>query len=400
MLAQIKKNQLAIRGNTQLVQGTVGEALQLAFSDEWAELAITAVFAAGERRRDVVVEGAELTIPWELLSEAGLRLALSFHGAAGNGRIVLRTNIASLGVIRRSFEPSGEEPEVPTPARADQIQALAGQAMALAAAVRAEADSGAFDGADGVSPAIAVTEISGGHRVAITDANGSSSFDVMDGTGGGSITIDDALSGSSTNPVQNKIIKAALDAKGTYSKPSGGIPASDLASGVIPSVPSAASSGTPAMDGAASRGSSDNFARADHVHPSDTSKLDAPSGGSVGQVLKKTASGTEWANESGGGSPTVTEVTVATDGDVSQALDAGKIYHFTGALTSLAVTLIAPASGTLAQWHFDFDSGATAPTLTLPVNIEIAPSFTVGANRHYEIDILNEWGRAGSWATS
>lgn len=58
---------------------------------------------------------------------------------------------------------------------------------------------------------------------------------------------------------------------GAYVKPSGGIPASDLAAGVIPSVPSA-SSANPAMDGTASPGSSGSWARGDHVHPSDTSK--------------------------------------------------------------------------------------------------------------------------------
>ena len=61
---------------------------------------------------------------------------------------------------------------------------------------------------------------------------------------------------------------------GTYSKPAGGIPASDLASGVIPTVPAAYAS-NPAMDGTASPGSSDRWARGDHVHPSDTSKQDA-----------------------------------------------------------------------------------------------------------------------------
>ncbi len=52
------------------------------------------------------------------------------------------------------------------------------------------------------------------------------------GGGGGSITVDSALSSTSENPVQNKVIKAALDGKGTYSKPSGGIPKTDLASAV------------------------------------------------------------------------------------------------------------------------------------------------------------------------
>ena len=101
-----------------------------------------------------------------------------------------------------------------------------------------------------------------------------------------------------------------------------------------------------------------------------------------------------------GGGLTVTEVTVSTAGSVTQALDAGKIYHFTGALTALTITLNAPASGTLAQWHFDFDSPSTAVTLTLPSSVNMPPAFSVVANRHYEIDIMNEWGRQSEWATS
>lgn len=120
-----------------------------------------------------------------------------------------------------------------------------------------------------------------------------------------SITVDSALSSSSTNPVQNKVIKAALDAKGTYSKPSGGIPATDLASGVIPSVPSPASSGTPAMDGTAAVGTSTDYARADHVHPTDTSraavsdlaaKITAPSSPATGDFL--VYNGTAWVAQS------------------------------------------------------------------------------------------------------
>ena len=46
-------------------------------------------------------------------------------------------------------------------------------------------------GTDGVSPTVTVTNITGGHRVSITDATGTKSFDVMDGTssgGGGGTT--------------------------------------------------------------------------------------------------------------------------------------------------------------------------------------------------------------------
>lgn len=40
------------------------------------------------------------------------------------------------------------------------------------------------NGADGVSPTVSISDITGGHRVTITDANGTQSFDVMDGADG------------------------------------------------------------------------------------------------------------------------------------------------------------------------------------------------------------------------
>lgn len=85
--------------------------------------------------------------------------------------------------------------------------------------------------------------------------------------------------------------------KGTYSKPSGGIPASDLASGVIPTVPSAYTA-NPAMDGTANAGSSTSWAKGDHVHPTDTSRQ-----------AKITASGILKGNGSGG----VSAATAGTD---------------------------------------------------------------------------------------
>lgn len=66
-------------------------------------------------------------------------------------------------------------------------------------------------------------------------------------------------------------------------------------------IPSAGT-GTPAMNGTGSAGSSSNYARADHVHPTDTSRAAAssvhsiPSGGSTGQVLAK-ASNTNYDAE-------------------------------------------------------------------------------------------------------
>lgn len=145
-------------------------------------------------------------------------------------------------------------------------------------------------------------------------------------------------------------------------------------------IPAAASSGTPAMDGTASRGSSAQYARADHVHPTDTSRAAA--------------------SDLAAKADKVTEVTVSTAGAVTQALDAGKIYHFTGALTALTITLNAPASGQLAQYHFDFNSGSTAATLTMPNTVTMPDSFAPEASKHYEVDILNNYGAVVSWTNS
>ncbi len=88
-------------------------------------------------------------------------------------------------------------------------------------------------GADGYAPEVTIEQIEGGHRVTITSAAHPEGqiIDVLDGQGGG-VTVDDEISGSSTNPVQNKVIKAALDGKGTYSKPASGIPKTDMAEDV------------------------------------------------------------------------------------------------------------------------------------------------------------------------
>jgi hypothetical protein len=131
------------------------------------------------------------------------------------------------------------------------------------------------------------------------------------------------------------------------------------------------SSATPQALGTAAAGSSSDYSRADHVHAK-------PSASDVGAE------------------PAITEVTVSTAGAVTQALDAGKIYHFTGAVTSLSLTLNA-ASGRLAQYHFDFDSGSTAATVTLTGVTWPDGSFTPEANKHYEVDILNGYGVYLSW---
>lgn len=100
-----------------------------------------------------------------------------------------------------------------------------------------------------------------------------------------------------------------------------------------------------------------------------------------------------------GAAPAVTEVTISTNGAVTQALDAGKIYHFTGSLTSLTLTLNAAPTGQLAQYHFDFSEGSTAfdPTLPSAVIWPNGSNQTWEADYHYEVDILNNYAVVAAW---
>lgn len=199
MIAEINGVNIKIKNCIPPVQGAVGIKMRASFSEEWSPLSVIAVFRAGTVQRDVIVEDGELTIPWEVLQKAGCPLYLNFYGADASGAVVLKTVQVELGTVAPSPDPSGEAPEAPTPARADQIQALAEEALAAAQEVQAQAASGAFDGQDGadgrdgingtngtngVSPRITVSETTGGHTVHITDAAGESSFDVPDGAPG------------------------------------------------------------------------------------------------------------------------------------------------------------------------------------------------------------------------
>jgi hypothetical protein len=146
---------------------------------------------------------------------------------------------------------------------------------------------------------------------------------------------------------------------GDYSKPSGGIPKTDLASAVQASLGKA-----------------------------DTALQSVPS-------TYRTAAAQDVIDA--GKADKITEVTISTAGAVSQALDAGKIYHFTGAVSSLSLTLNAAASGQLAQYHFDFESGSTATTVTLAGVTWAGGSFVPEASKRYECDILNGYGVWLAW---
>lgn len=119
-------------------------------------------------------------------------------------------------------------------------------------------------------------------------------------------------------------------------------------------------------------------------------------GGGTGEIHQDVNGYVIFSNEGETGLDMNREVTISNNGAVTQALEAGKIYHFTGTLTSLTLTLT--STNMLAHYHFDFLSGSSAPTLNLPSNVKLPDEFQVVSNYRYEIDILNNYGTVGTWA--
>lgn len=84
------------------------------------------------------------------------------------------------------------------------------------------------------------------------------------------ITVDSALSDSSTNPVENKVVKAAIDAVETKI---------DNKQDKLDAATEA-----PKTNGTAAVGTSAKYAREDHVHPSDDTKLSLSGGEMTGEL--------------------------------------------------------------------------------------------------------------------
>lgn len=77
---------------------------------------------------------------------------------------------------------------------------------------------------------------------------------------------------------------------------------------------------------------------------------------------------------------------MVTGTSVSQQLSPNTYYSF-GEVTSLTVTLGTPISGVNNEYVFEFDSGSTAATLSIPASVEGIDTTKITINRHYEVSI-------------
>lgn len=89
-----------------------------------------------------------------------------------------------------------------------------------------------------------------------------------------------------------------------------------------------------------------------------------------------------------------------TASDTTVELEPNKLYVFPE-MASLTYTLAAPADTSVAnEYHFVFQSSATATELVHPANVSVPDNFTVDKNKAYEISILEGCMAYQSWAVS
>lgn len=263
-----------------ITSGSIGIPVRFVLSADFDGLANIAVFQGSGVSIDVALTASrECVVPHEVVAIAGGYLRIGVYGRNGDGTIAIPTVWAEAKRILQGTVLSDVDPAAPTPDWTAQVQEQAAEALEMAESVKEMADAGEFDGAPGpqgergpagptgpagpIGPSGPRGETGPqGERgltgptgpagpTGATGATGPAGVGVP--TGGTTGQVLSKASGTdydtewttpSDPPVQSvngQTGAVVLDAQdvgaGTYSKPSGGIPASDLAEGVIPAVP-------------------------------------------------------------------------------------------------------------------------------------------------------------------
>jgi hypothetical protein len=74
------------------------------------------------------------------------------------------------------------------------------------------------------------------------------------------------------------------------------------------------------------------------------------------------------------------------------------VYHRWGAVSSLSITFAAPSDKTiLNEYMFEFISGSTATSLTLPSTVKWASELSIEANKTYQVSIIDNLGVIGGF---
>lgn len=139
----LEKNKAWVMERDLLTTGSIGQTVELAFSDDWDGLEKFAVWRAYDISVAAAISGDTIEIPARVLTKPDVQLLLGIYGINTAGTVVIPTVYADLGTIREGANLSGADNyEVPSEALLAQMQ----QKATAAAAAALEAVSGHYAG--------------------------------------------------------------------------------------------------------------------------------------------------------------------------------------------------------------------------------------------------------------
>lgn len=113
-----------------LTSGMVGQTIHFEYSHDFDDLMITAVFTDGKNTINVVNPGSECIIPHEVLTTIGATVKVGIYAVRGD-ELVIPTVYATIGVVLKGADPSGDESTEPSLPVWAQTQAMIGNLNAL-----------------------------------------------------------------------------------------------------------------------------------------------------------------------------------------------------------------------------------------------------------------------------
>lgn len=144
MYVEIDKNKAWCRERGLLTTGSVGETVELDFSDDWDGLEKFAVFRAYDVSEAAAISGDFIEIPARVLTKPDVQLLLGVYGINTEGTVIIPTVYVDLGTIRVGANLSGADNyEEPPETLYAQIAERANAAAASAAAAELSAAAAA-----------------------------------------------------------------------------------------------------------------------------------------------------------------------------------------------------------------------------------------------------------------
>ena len=129
-----------------LTGGMRGVPVAFTFDECWEGLEKTAVFRAGGISRMVQQLDDRTLVPWEVMEKAGCTLYVGAYGLQADGTLAIPTVWVPVGVIQPGADPACDSSSEPTLPIWQQALDAAQLAVETAAALRRDAEDGAFDG--------------------------------------------------------------------------------------------------------------------------------------------------------------------------------------------------------------------------------------------------------------